>query len=78
MEFFIWRAHHSEGFATACLPIGKAGNFDSFKRLQYEWLDDFSIEHFVGGVFIEYVVEDEVVLFDIAGEIDLLPGECVT
>ena len=56
---------HSECFARAGLPVGKAGHLGAKERTVNQRLDAFSVNFLVFGVFIEGVIEVESGLLDV-------------
>ena len=71
----VRRAHHRERLARSSLPVRETCGFGSRERLSNQWLYALLIERLVVSSMLEDIVESEVVLLDVLGEIDLLPAQ---
>ena len=64
---------HRKGFACACLSIGEARYFSALESIFDEGTNGLLIDLVIVGLFVVGVVEVEGGLFEVLGEVNLLP-----
>mmetsp|Transcript_28681 Transcript_28681/g.92526 ORF Transcript_28681/g.92526 Transcript_28681/m.92526 type:complete len:214 (-) Transcript_28681:777-1418(-) len=68
----LWSSEHGESFPTARLSKGKASSKTSFHHEVHKRFGSRVVESEIVGLFVECMVETELVVFCVFGEIDLL------
>ena len=71
----VGRAHHRERLARSSLSVCETCGFRSLERLSDQWLHTLLIERLVVSSMLKDIVEREVMLLDVLGEINFLPEE---
>ena len=61
--------------ARSCLSVRETCGLRSLERLGDQWLHTLLIERLVVSSMLKDIVESEVMLLDVLGEIDFLPEE---
>ena len=69
----VGRAHHRERLARSCLSVCETCSFGSLERLGNQRLHTLLIERLVVSSMLKDIVESEVMLLDVLGEINFLP-----